>query len=44
MECLRYPPERVGGVTKTANCVGVEGLRPLQTPVNGGTPPLKLHP
>ena len=37
-------PERVGGVTETTNCVGDEGLRPLRTPVNGGTPPLKFPP
>ena len=24
-KCLRYPPERVGGITETTNCVGGEG-------------------
>ena len=43
-KCLRYPPERVGGVTETTNCVGGEGLRPLAAPVNGGHPPLKFPP
>ena len=27
-KCLSYPPERVGGVTETANCVGGEGATP----------------
>ena len=37
-KCLSYPPERVGGVTETTNCVGERGLRPLRTPINGGHP------
>ena len=41
-KCLMYPPERVGGVTETTNCVGGEWLRPLPTPVNGRHPPLKF--
>ena len=43
-KCLRYRPERVGGVTETTNCVGGKGLCPLRTPVNGGTPPFKIPP
>ena len=43
-KCLRYTPERIGGVTETTNCVGGEGHSPLRTPVNGGTPPLKFPP
>ena len=43
-KCLSYPPERVGGVIETTNFVGGEGLRPLRTPVNGGTPPFKIPP
>ena len=43
-KCLRYPPERVGGVTETTNCVAARGLCPLRTPGNGGTPPLKFPP
>ena len=31
-KCLRYPPERVGGVTETTNCVGGEGTPPLKFP------------
>ena len=33
-KCLSYQPDWVGG----------EGLRPLPTPVNGGTPPFKIPP
>ena len=43
-KCLRYPPERVGGVTETANCVGSEGAVPPLNPINRGTPPLKFPP
>ena len=31
-KCLRYPPERVGGVTETTNCVGGEGAKPPSNP------------
>ena len=34
-KCLRYPPERVGRVTKTTICVGSEGFEP---PSTGDTP------
>ena len=27
-KCLRYPPERVGGVAEITNCVGGEGASP----------------
>ena len=33
-KCLSYPPERVGGVTETTNCVGDDG----------GTTPFKIPP
>ena len=37
-KCLSYPPECVGGVTETPDCVGREGTQP---PSN---PPLKFPP
>ena len=40
-KCLSYPPERVGGVTKTTNCVG--GF-PFEPPSTGGHPPLQFPP
>ena len=46
-KCFSYPPERVGGVTETANCVGGDGANSHRTPVyggGGGTPPLKFPP
>ena len=43
-KCLSYPPDCVGSVTETPDCVGGEALCPLRTPVNGGTPPLKFLP
>ena len=43
-KCLSYPPDCVGGVTETQNCVGGEGSVPLPTPINGGTPPYKIPP
>ena len=44
-KCLRYPPERVGGVTETTNYVGGEGaLPPSNTPVNGDTARFKIPP
>ena len=43
-KCLRYPPERVGGVTETTICVGGEGHSPFRTPINGGTPTFKIPP
>ena len=36
-KCLSYPPDCVGGVTESLNCVGVEGLFPLEIPFNGVT-------
>ena len=43
-KCLRYPPEHVGGVTETANCVGDEGMHVLEPPLTAGHPPLKFPP
>ena len=44
-KCLRYPPERVGGVTETTNCVGGERALPPSNPSKlGGHPPLKFPP
>ena len=31
-KCLSYPPEGVGGVTETINCVGGEGAKPPSNP------------
>ena len=31
-KCFRYPPERVGRVTETTNCVGGEGAAPPSNP------------
>ena len=41
-KCLGYPPEHVGGVTETANCMGSEGAARLPTPINRRTPPFKF--
>ena len=43
-EMSQLPTRLRGRVTETPNCVGGEGLRPLPTPINGGTPPLKFPP
>ena len=37
---LRYPPERVGGVTETAFCLGGEGAVPPSNPYQRGDTPL----
>ena len=49
MRCIKVASfsglgQLMGGVTETTICVGSEGLRPLQIPVNGGYPPLKFPP
>ena len=31
-KCLSYPPDCVGGVTETPNCMGSEGAAPLSNP------------
>ena len=38
-KCLSYPPDCVGGVTETPNCVGSEGgTAPFKPPLTGGHP------
>ena len=44
VKCLRYQPERVGGVTETTNCVGGEGFAPFEPQLTGVHPPLKSPP
>ena len=41
-KCLSYPPEHMGGVTETPNCMGSEGAAPTSNPHQRGTPPLKF--
>ena len=42
-KCLGYPPDCVGRVTETPNCVGSEGMCLLQTPIDRGNP-FKIPP
>ena len=37
-KCLSYPPDCVGGVTETPNCVGATPPPPFEPPLKGGHP------
>ena len=43
-KCLRYPPERMGGVTKTTICMGGKGAAPPSNPHQQGDSPLENSP
>ena len=45
-KCLNYPPDCVGRVTETSNCVGGEGAAPFKPPLTGGrgVTPFKIPP